>query len=116
MSLAKKMFVKPQMIVRAVHLPADVNLDDVTIATDPTSWDVTLWFVASSQQLQRDLAELQAMWDNREVFWLFYPKRPHLDTDLGRDKVWALLNSGGIRGSRQVGIDDLWSCLYCKAK
>lgn len=56
------------------------------------------------------------MWEDRAVFWLFYPKKPHLGTDLGRDRVSAVMNANGMKGTRQVGIDDLWSCLYFKAK
>lgn len=116
MTLAKKMFVNPGTTVRAVHLPDDVDLDDVVVTPDPESWDVTLWFVTDAAHLEAGLPELQQMWDTRDVFWLFYPKKPHLGTDLGRDRVFAMMAAHGMRGSRQVGIDDLWSCMYFKAK
>lgn len=116
MSLAKKMFIKPGMTVRAVNLPDDVNLDDVPVDTELAAADVTLWFVVDSAQVEADAAELLRLWQAGEVFWLLYPKKPHLGTDLGRDKVHAMMAAKGMRGSRQVGIDDLWSCLYFKAK
>ena len=116
MGLAAKMYIKAGMAVRAVHLPDDVDLSDVNVAADPVEWDVTLWFVANGEQLTADLSALTEMWQEGKTFWLIYPKNGHLDTDLGRDKVFAMMNQAGMRGSRQVGIDEHWSCLYFKPK
>lgn len=116
MGLAAKMYVKDSMTVRAVHLPDDVDLDDIQVLTEPAEWDVTFWFVTDSAQLESDREALQDLWRGGRTFWVFYPKSGHRGTDLGRDRVFALMNEAGMRGSRQVGIDDRWSCLYYKPK
>jgi hypothetical protein len=73
-------------------------------------------FVENSTKLTKQLPKLKQLWDQRITFWLFYPKSPHLQTDLGRDKTWEIMKRQGMSGTRQVGIDQLWSCLYFKNK
>lgn len=62
MGLAAKMYVKDSMTVRAVHLPDDVDLDDIQVLTEPAEWDVTFWFVTDSAQLESDREALQDLW------------------------------------------------------
>jgi hypothetical protein len=71
-------------------------------------------FVESSSQLTKLLPKLSKLWSQQISFWIFYPKAPHLKTDLSRDKTWQLMLKAGMKGSRQVGIDQLWSCMYFK--
>jgi hypothetical protein len=37
-----------------------------------------------------------------------------LQTDLSRDNTWKLMKQRGMQGTRQVGIDARWSCMYFK--
>ena len=126
MSLAEKMFIPKGVLVPCVGLPVDVNLDDVH------PWSGTLKnarqmvlegkspsmfvFVENSKQLEKLTDALHELWEQRVTFWLFYPKKPHLNTDLGRDSLYKQMKLAGMSGTRQVGIDDNWSCLYYKAK
>lgn len=126
MSLAKKMYLPPGAVVPAVHLPADVDLGDVRAeAATPEAARAAVaagrapalfWFVTDEADLRRQLDGLAALWRDRVTVWVFYPKKPHLGTDLGRDRTWALLGERGIAASRQVGIDDRWSVLYCRPR
>ena len=124
MSLAKKMFLPAGVQIPCVNLPFDAELDDVM----PWASDIGtassmvkdgkipafLLFVENSKQLEGYAAELEGLWGHRINFWIFYPKKPHLSTDLSRDVTWKLMKKHGMSGTRQVAISDLWSCMYFK--
>ncbi len=124
MALAKKMYVPEGSQVPCVNLAADVELDDIrpwAANFDAASKMVLdgkapamFVFVESSSQLSKLLPKLKKLWSQKISFWVFYPKAPHLNTDLNRDKTWQLMLKEGMKGTRQVGIDQLWSCMYFK--
>lgn len=124
MSLAKKMYLTDATVVPCVHLAADVDLGDISpwAATVENARQMVIdgksnaifVFVENSAQLSQQLGMLKSLWDEKITFWVFYPKKPHLNTDLGRDKTWELMQKEGMKGTRQVGVDSLWSCLYYK--
>jgi hypothetical protein len=124
MALAEKMFIKAGSQVPCVNLAADVELDDIhpwaanfdaasKMVLDGKSPSLFV-FVERSQELTKLLPKLRKLWDKQINFWLFYPKAPHLATDLNRDKTWEIMLKQEMKGTRQVGIDKLWSCLYYK--
>lgn len=126
MSLAEKMFIPKGVLVPCVGLPVDVNLDDVhpwsgslknarQMVLEGKSPSMFV-FVENSKQLEKLTDDLLELWEQKVTFWLFYPKKPHLNTDLGRDSLYKQMKLAGMSGTRQVGIDDNWSCLYYKAK
>jgi hypothetical protein len=124
MALAKKMYVPAGTQVPCVNLVADVDLDDIhpwaasfdaasKMVLDGKSPSMFI-FVESSGQLTKLVPKLSKLWNQKISFWVFYPKAPHLKTDLNRDKTWQLMLKAGMKGTRQVGIDELWSCMYFK--
>lgn len=124
--MAEKMFIPQGVMVPCVGLPVDVNLGDIhpwggslknarQMVIEGKSPSLFL-FVENSKQLEKLVADLRELWDGSITFWLFYPKKPHLNTDLGRDSLDRQMKLAGMSGTRQVGIDDNWSCLYFKAK
>ena len=126
MSLAKKMFIESSVLVPCVGLPAEVDLGDIhpwcgsldaarAMVSEGKSPSMFI-FVENQAQLESISTELLECWNSKQTFWLFYPKKPHLDTDLGRDKTYEIMKKAGMSGTRQVGVDSLWSCLYFKAK
>lgn len=126
MSLAEKMFIPGGTLVPCVNLPADVDLGDINpwavnfegaagLVAEGKSPSLFV-FVETANELDALLPKLEELWSKKLTFWLFYPKKPHLNTDLGRDKTFEILKKVGLQGSRQVGVDQLWSCLYYKAK
>ena len=124
MSLAKKMFVPAGVQIPCVNLPFDVALDDVmpwasdfktarSIVEDGKVPAMFL-FAENSKQLESFAQDLKTLWDAKVNFWVFYPKKPYLGTDLSRDATWALMKKLGMSGTRQVAISDQWSCMYFK--
>lgn len=124
MSLAKKMYLSEAKQVPCVNLPADVDLGDIhpwaadidkakKMVQDDQS-PAMFVFVENSKQLEKLSKKLTNLWEQKVTFWLFYPKKPHLGTDLSRDVTWQLMQKKGMKGTRQVGVDSLWSCLYFK--
>ena len=123
-SLSKKMFLADGIQVPCVNLPADVDLGDIhpwaasleaaaeLVAEGKSS--ALLCFVENSAQLEKAAVGLKKLWDRKLTFWVFYPKKPHLRTDLSRDLTWKIMRQAGMQGTRQVGIDQNWSCLYFK--
>ena len=124
MTLSKKMFLADGIQVPCVNLPADVDLGDIhpwaasleaaaeLVAEGKSS--ALLYFVENSAQLEKAATDLKMLWDRKLTFWVFYPKKPHLGTDLSRDMTWKIMRQAGVQGTRQVGIDQNWSCLYFK--
>ena len=124
--MAEKMFIPQGVMVPCVGLPVDVDLGDIhpwsgslknarQMVTEGKSPSLFM-FVENSNQLEKVTEGLKELWEQKITFWLFYPKKPHLNTDLGRDSLYKQMKLAGMSGSRQVGIDNNWSCLYYKAK
>lgn len=107
-----------------MNLPADVDLGDIQPWATPLDIAVELvaegrtsallYFVENSIELQIASVKLKQLWDRQITFWLFYPKKKHLSTDLSRDLTWKIMRQSGAYGTRQVGIDENWSCMYFK--
>lgn len=116
MSLAKKMYIKEDTKVAAVNFPEGLDLDDIKIDLKRTTdkADVVFWFVANLEQLRGEVYAMSDLWGAGKPFWVFYPKKPHLATDLSRDLTWITMGGFGMKGTRQVGISDQWSCMYFK--
>lgn len=46
------------------------------------------------------------------LLWISYPKKSSgVESDLSRDRVWALATPLGIRPVMQVAVDEVWSAL-----
>lgn len=124
MSLASKMYVSDNATVPCLNLAPDVDLGDIHpwSANFATARQMVLdgkaasifVFVENSSKLAKLQKQLSQLWQEQIPFWVFYPKKPHLNTDLGRDKTWELMQKLGMKGTRQVGVDSLWSCMYFK--
>lgn len=110
------MYLKAETKVAVVNFPEGLDLDDIkpNFKLAPEKADVVFWFVTNLEQLRDEVYKLSDLWGAQKTFWLFYPKKPHLNTDLGRDLTWITMGGFGMKGTRQVGINDQWSCLYFK--
>ncbi len=118
------MYLESGIQVPCVNLPFDVELGDLlpwasdieTAKSMVTDGKVQAFFVfvENSKQLKAQLSKLSKCWEEKINFWVFYPKKPNLNTDLSRDETWKLLKEKGMSGTRQVAIGDNWSCLYYK--
>lgn len=122
--MAKKMFIPQDVMVPCVKLAVDVELDDIhpwavdfdkaldAVATGKSP--AMFIFVDNSQELENLAPKLAKAWEQKHALWVFYPKKPHLNTDLGRDSVWKLMKQHGLQGTRQVAVGEKWSCMYFK--
>ena len=118
------MYFRTGIQIPCVNLPFDVELDDVmpwasdleTAKSMVKDGKVASFFVfvENSRQLKSSAVELIRAWEDKLNFWVFYPKKPHLSTDLSRDETWRIMKEKGMSGTRQVAIGDKWSCLYYK--
>ena len=118
------MFLEAGIQVPCVNLPFDVELDDLlpwgsdleTAKSMVKDGEVAAFFVfvENSKQLKAQSQKLAKAWEEKINFWVFYPKKPHLNTDLSRDETWKLMKQIGMSGTRQVAIGDNWSCMYYK--
>lgn len=123
-SLAKKMFIPQDTMVPCVRLAVDVELDDVSPwavefgkaieVVNAGKSPAMFVFAENSKELESLAPKLKAAWEQKLTFWVFYPKKPHLGTDLGRDAVWKQLKMHGLQGTRQVAVGEKWSCMYFK--
>jgi hypothetical protein len=108
--LAKKLQLKEPMRGRILMAPAGLDLGLEASADGP--WDWVLAFVVT----RADLAAVspQLMTDLREdgLVWIAYPKKTsRLAADLDRDHGWEPVAALGLKGVRQIAIDDDWSAL-----
>ena len=113
MSLAKKLNLKSGMKMRVVGKPGDVDLDDVVTTSSETAEGV-LVFVQTLAAVDVVCAPAFAAAKDGRLSWIAYPKAGQLGTDLNRDILWKHLLEHGIRGVRQIAIDDVWSALRFK--
>ncbi|BDQ00587.1 hypothetical protein AKACHI_09230 [Aquiluna sp. KACHI24] len=118
------MFIPQDTMVPCVKLAVDADLDDVspwavdfdqaTEVVEQGKSPAMFIFAENSEELESLAPKLKSAWDKKLTFWIFYPKKPHLGTDLGRDAVWKQLKRHGVQGTRQVAVGDKWSCMYFK--
>ena len=124
MEIASKMFLKAGDVVPCVNLPISIGQTDldlhysdfnqIKVAAHTGQVKAAFIFVENAGQLEAALEHLAVLWDARINFWIFYPKKPHLNTDLSRDTTWKIMRKAEMNGTRQVGINDEWSCMYFK--
>jgi hypothetical protein len=117
--IARKLHITPGQRIRAVNAPGDYAnlLGDLpegaqVVPESAIEADVVHVFV-------RDQAELAELWPAvaaglrpETTLWLSYPKRgPGVDTDINRDRGWAIVRAAGFDPISQIAIDEVWSAL-----
>ncbi len=108
--LARKLNLKSGMKVHVVDAPAEVDLGGLAIGDSPDA-DGVIAFVRTLAELDaRCEAVLEAAREDR-IAWVAYPKGGQRGTDLNRDILWKHMLGKGVRGVRQVAIDETWSAL-----
>lgn len=108
--LAKKLQLKDAMRGRVLCAPEQPAIDLETSPDGP--WDWVLAFVVTRADLTA-IAPL-LMTDLREdgLVWIAYPKKTsRLAADLDRDHGWEPIDALGLKGVRQIAIDEDWSAL-----
>ena len=124
MSLAKKLFIPAGIQVPAIRLAPDVELDDIhpwsvdfakakNLVLEGKSPSIFV-FVENLVELGLIAEELNELWEQQLGFWIFFPKKPHLETDLAEEVVRGALKSLGATSAPAVEVDANWSCMYFK--
>lgn len=114
MSLAKKLQIKPGRSVALLRVPEGVTVDvpPEDLVDSPAEADVVMLFVRAAADLSTEDGALVVEAARRDALaWVAYPKAGKLGTDLNRDSLDALLTERGVRGVRQVAVDETWSAL-----
>jgi hypothetical protein len=113
MSVATKLQIKPGQQVAVLQAPDDVVLDlEPADLVDAAEADAVILFVRNTADLStRDGAMLVEAARRDALAWVAYPKAGRLGTDLDRDSLNALMVERGVRGVRQIAVDDTWSAL-----
>ena len=73
--------------------------------------DLVLVFVKDSSELDDRAKRFLAAARRDALAYITYPKAGKLGTDLNRDILWWNVKEDGLRGVRQVSIDDVWSAM-----
>lgn len=114
MSVATKLQIKPGRQVAVLHAPDDVVIDvePADLVEDAAEADAVVLFVRSTADLSTREGSLLVEAARRDALaWVAYPKAGRLGTDLNRDSLNALMVERGVRGVRQIAVDDTWSAL-----
>lgn len=113
-SVAKKLQLKPGRSVAVLQAPPDLplDLDRGDLVDAPAEADAVLLFVTATADLSTEDGAAVVQAARRDALaWVAYPKGGRLGTDLNRDSLNALLMERGVRGVRQISIDETWSAL-----
>jgi hypothetical protein len=114
MSLAKKLNFKPGQSVEVVGRPDGVDLGDVEVVDAGATGGVIV-FARVMVEVDERVDHLRAALGSGRLAWVLYPKAGQLGTDLNRDILWRHLGlSFGLKGNRQVSVDDVWSAMRFK--
>jgi hypothetical protein len=113
-SVAAKLQLKPGQRVHVVNRPETVDLElaaDHPIIEFADEADAVIVFVTDRAELDAHGSVAIDAARRGALSWLAYPKAGQLGTDLNRDSLNAALTPRGVRGVRQVSIDEVWSAL-----
>ena len=105
-----------------MNLPAEANLGDVHpwAASLKAAAELVaegkapafLCFVENSAQLKSIRKDLKAIRKQKIDFWIAYPQKPYLGTDLSSEKVHKLTHKVGLKGRVEEVIGIQWSAIY----
>jgi hypothetical protein len=115
MDLARKLQIKPGMLVAVIAAPADapdLAADGALQLTgSPAAAGAVIAFVRERADLAAAGPAIEAAREDR-LAWIAYPKAGQLGTDLNRDSLArAVTDLGGLQPVRQVAINEVWSAL-----
>ena len=114
MDIAAKLQIKPGASVLVGNAPEGFALDlpeSARRAGTGEQADAVLVFVRDSSEVEVHSAPFVEAARRDAIAYIAYPKAGQLGTDLNRDVLWDMLRRKGLRGVRQVSLDDVWSAM-----
>jgi hypothetical protein len=120
-NLLKKLQYKAGMSVIVLNSPAGF-LDSLELPPESApdreirgQYEFVQLFAENSQVLNRWAQRTIEAVKPEGLLWICYPKMTSgMKTDLTRDRGWQVLADAGLRGIRQVSIDQIWSAVRFK--
>lgn len=117
MSLAKKLKLKENTVITALHAPSyfKTTLGElpagVTIKTaSGKASDFIILFVRNKAELEKDFPKAAKTLNPGALIWIAYPKTTSkMQTDLSRDKGWESLEKYDMQWLSLISFDDSWS-------
>lgn len=114
--LLKKMQIKPGKMGSFINLPETLDLTDQIpveyLAGGSENLDWIMAFVSNKDDIDRLADTLSEVIRADSVIWICYPKQSSgIKTDINRDKGWDAIHALGLRGVRQISINETWSGL-----
>ena len=117
-TLPKKLGIRPGMAVLLVRAPQNITQllgelpENVAVNEgEELPGDLILWFMRSSQELERDFEAISRRQDFRFV-WIAWPKKASgIQTDLNQQRVREIGLRSGLVDFKICSIDQTWSGL-----
>ena len=118
-SLAQRLQIRPKSRGAVINAPSgmlelyDPLPEGVTLSMELSDGlDFVHLFVRNRAELEQFGPAVLAAAQGDKLWWVSYPKRSaKLETDITRDAGWGLVDAAGLRGVRQISIDEVWSAL-----
>ena len=114
MDIANKLQIKESHSVFVENAPEGFILDlprTANLVDTPDRADVVLVFVKDSSELETYGVPFLDAALRDAIAYFAYPKAGQLGTDLNRDILGRHLTNAGLRGVRQVLLDNVWSAM-----
>ena len=114
MEVANKLNIKSGAAALIVNAPEGFALDlpEAAYLVDAEERaDAVLVFVKDSSEWETHGRPFIDAALRDAIAYIAYPKARKMGTDLNRDVLWKLANREGLRGVRQVSLDDVWSAM-----
>jgi hypothetical protein len=115
---ARKLQIKPGQRIRVVNPPGDyADLlgglpEGARVVPESAEADVVHLFVRDQAELAEAWPAVAAGLRPETTLWTSYPKAgPRVETDINRDRGWAIVRADGFDPVSQVAIDEVWSAL-----
>ncbi|RVU02692.1 hypothetical protein EOD41_01770 [Mucilaginibacter limnophilus] len=115
--LSQRLQMKPGTRWALINPPANYAAvldvpEDVTInAVDTAGLNGIQLFVQNSEALKISLKALKPFLKPDTIFWVMYPKKNTLPTDLQMTRHWGVMDEIGWRPVQSAAVDDTWTAL-----
>ena len=118
-SIVRKLGLKPGMRALVLGAPSGY-MDSLAPLPDGVGVSESLgsahefvqFFARKKSEITKSAKKLLQSAAPGALVWITYPKKiSGVESDLGREEVWAAMEGTGWRPVSQIAIDDVWSAL-----
>jgi predicted SnoaL-like aldol condensation-catalyzing enzyme len=117
--LSKKLGLKPGMRALVVAAPSAylkslAPLPESVVISEAMggTHEFVQFFATRRSDIEKSAKKLLKSAAPGALVWITYPKKTSgVESDLGREEVWAAMEGTGWRPVSQIAIDEVWSAL-----